>query len=396
MNLPHYHENQKKLHVGTREPRSYYIPASREDLAVCPREISDRLMMLTGDWAFGWYENDLKLPEGFQAADFDFTGFDVIPVPSCWQIYGYGRNNYTNVKYPFPYDPPYVPLDNECGLYIREFELEDDGFDKHLVFEGVDSCFYLYVNGELAGFSQVSHSPSEFDITKYVHAGVNRIAVLVYRWGAGSYLEDQDKLRMNGIFRDVYILFRPKSRIEDFFIHESFSKNFKEAELSVDLRVKGNAKVHTTLLWDGEPVAEADGASPVFRIKNPKMWNAEEPNLYTIVFETPREVIARQIGFRQIEVKDRTVYLNGQKIKFRGVNRHDSSPFNGYAVTIDEMYEDITMMKARNFNAIRTSHYPNSPLFLEMADTLGMYVIDESDVEIHGTVEIFGGDYVKT
>ena len=396
MNLPHYHENQKKLHVGTREPRSYYVPASRDDLAVCPREISDRLMMLTGDWAFGWYENDLKLPEGFQAADFDFTGFDVIPVPSCWQIYGYGQNNYTNVKYPFPYDPPFVPVDNECGLYIREFELEDDGFDKHLVFEGVDSCFYLYINGELAGYSQVSHSPSEFDITKYVHAGVNRIAVLVYRWCDGSYLEDQDKLRMNGIFRDVYILLRPKNRIEDFFIHESFNKNYTEAELSVDLKLKGNVKVHTTLLWDGEAVAEAEGNAPVIKVKNPRLWNAEEPNLYTIIFETPKEVIARNIGFRKIEVKDRTVYLNGQKIKFRGVNRHDSSPFNGYAVTIDEMYEDITMMKAHNFNAIRTSHYPNSPLFLEMADELGMYVIDESDVEIHGTVEIYGGDYVKT
>ncbi len=396
MKLPHYHEDLKKLHVGTREMRSYYIPASMAALSLGPRERSDRFTLLSGDWAFGWYENDRKLPAGFAAEDFDYSGLDEIPVPSCWQIYGYGNHNYTNVKFPIPFDPPYVPEDNECGLYIRDFELPDDGYDKHIVFEGVDSCFYLYINGAFVGYSQVSHSPSEFDITKFVRAGANRIAVLVYRWSDGTYLEDQDKLRMSGIFRDVYVLSRPKNRIEDFFIHESFNRGFTEAQIRVDIRTRGNARVRTTLFWGDTPAAQAEGNSPVLKIKNPKLWNAEEPNLYTIVFETADEVIAREIGLRRIEVKDRTVLLNGQKIKFRGVNRHDSSPFNGYAVTTDEMYTDITMMKAHNFNAIRTSHYPNSPLFLELADRLGMYVIDESDVEIHGTVEIYGGDYGKT
>ncbi|MBQ3880384.1 MAG: beta-galactosidase, partial [Oscillospiraceae bacterium] len=257
-------------------------------------------------------------------------------------------------------------------------------------------CFYLYINGAFVGYSQVSHSPSEFDITKFVRPGHNRIAVLVYRWCDGTYLEDQDKLRMSGIFRDVYVLLRPKARIEDFFIHQDFSRGFSSATVTAELKTRGNVRVRTTLLWEDTVIAQAEGENPVLKVENPKLWSAEEPNLYTIIFETPREVIARQIGLRKIEVKNRVVLLNGQKIKFRGVNRHDSSPFNGYAVTRDEMYTDITMMKAHNFNAIRTSHYPSSPLLLEMADRLGMYVIGESDVEIHGTVEIYGGDYGKT
>ena len=396
MNLPHYHENQKMLHVGTREKRSYYVPASTAELAGLPREISDRAVFLSGDWAFSYHENDRDLPEDFFAEDFDFTGFDVLPVPGCFQIYGYGRNNYTNVRYAIPFDPPYVPKDNACGIYIRDFDLDDDKFDKHLVFEGVDSCYYVWVNGKFVGYSQVSHGQSEFDITKFVHAGENRIAVLVYRWCDGTYLEDQDKLRMTGIFRDVYVLLRPKNRVEDFFIHQDFSANWKTATITVDYKVKGNVKVHT-YLTDGETViAESFDKEPVLTVKNPKLWNAEHPYLYTLVIETPNEVISRNVGLRKVEVVNRAIVLNGQKIKFKGVNRHDSSPFNGYAVTIDEMYEDITLMKANNFNAIRTSHYPNSPLFLEFADEIGMYVIDESDIEIHGCVEFYGGSYMNT
>ena len=396
MNLPHYHEDQKTLHVNTRAKRSYYVPASVKDLAVLPREVSDRAIFLSGDWAFGHYASDLELPEGFYEEFFDYGTLDILPVPSCWQIYGYGQNNYTNVRYPFPYDPPYVPEENECGVYIRDFDMDENLFDKHLVFEGVDSCYYVWVNGQFVGYSQVSHSPTEFDITKFVRTGSNRLCVLVYRWCDGSYLEDQDKLRMSGIFRDVYILLRPKKRVDDFFIHETFAKNYKSVDISVDLKLKGAAKVNTAL-YDGDvKIAECSGKEPVFTVKNPHLWNAEDPYLYTIVIETPDETIARKLGLREVKVENRVIKLNGRKIKFKGVNRHDSSPYNGYAVTVDEMYEDITMMKAFNFNAIRTSHYPNSPLFLEFADEIGMYVIDESDIEIHGTASLYKGGYAET
>ena len=394
MALPRYHENLETLRVNTRAKRSYYIPASAAGLTELPRECSDRALFLSGeDWTFRYFENDLDFDEDFLAPDFtaDEEGFESIPVPSVWQNFGHDRHNYTNVRYPFPYDPPFVPEDNPCGLYLTDFELEDDDFEKHLVFEGVDSCHYVFVNGEFAGYAQASHNMSEFDITKLVRAGVNRLAVLVYKWSDGSYLEDQDKLRMSGIFRDVYILFRPKSRVEDFFVHESFTTGFRSAEITVELKTKGNVRPVVSL-YDGEEIVDAaEGKNPVLKVKAPHLWSAEDPYLYRLVIETKGEVIEKLIGLRKIEVKDRAILINGQRIKFKGVNRHDSSPFNGYAVTIEEMVEDITMMKAHNFNAIRTSHYPNSPLFLEMCDQYGMYVIDESDVEIHGTVTMAGG-----
>lgn len=391
MKLLHYHENQKIVRMGTRKKRSYYVPASSFELAELSRDYSDRMISLNGDWAFSYHENDLTLPEKFYEEDFDESSFDTIPVPSVWQNFGYGSHNYINTRFPIPYDPPYVPFDNACAVYIRDFYLLSDEFDKHLVFEGVDSCHYVYVNGQFVGYAEGSHNTSEFDITKFVHEGKNRIAVLVYRYCDGTYLEDQDKLRMSGIFRDVYVLLRPKKRVEDFFIHEDFSKDFKTATLSVDLTVKGNVKPVLTLL-DGDDVIAKTDSNETMTIKNVHLWNAEDPYLYTLVIETKDEVIVKEVGFRKIEIKDRVVYLNGKKIKFKGVNRHDSSPFNGYAVTMEEMIEDITMMKAHNFNAIRTSHYPNSPLFLELCDRIGMYVIDETDLEIHGPVNVFGGN----
>ena len=394
MNVPHYHEDLKKLHVGTMPRRAYYIPASSPELSNYPRECSDRTVFLSGEWAFSYYENDRMLPEGFFGQDFDFDRFDVLPVPGCWQMFGYGRNNYTNIRYPIPFDPPFVPEDDPCGIYIREFELDDDRFDKHLVFEGVDSCFYVWVNGRFIGYSQVSHSPSEFDVTKAVKPGVNRLTVLVYQWSDGTYLEDQDKLRMSGIFRDVYLLLRPKNRIEDFFLHQEFCKDFSRAALRIDMKVKGAPKLESRLFdADGQEVARAEGKDPVLTVRSPKLWNAEEPYLYTLVLDGGDEVISKKVGFRKIEVDGDVVKLNGQPIKFKGVNRHDSSPENGYAVTFEEMVRDVTMIKAHNFNAIRTSHYPNSPLFLELCDEIGLYVIGETDLEIHGGVELYGGGY---
>lgn len=405
MNFTKYHENLSKLHVGTMDRHAYFIPASTMELASKDRKYSDRFFSLNGEWAFKYFDTDRELPEGFFEEDFDIDSMDVLPVPSCWQMYGYDSHNYTNVRYAIPFDPPYVPAKNPCGIYIRDFDVVNDGMDMQLVFEGVDSCLYLWINGAFVGYSQVSHASSEFDISKYVKEGSNRICVLVYKWCDGTYLEDQDKLRMSGIFRDVYVLERPKKRIEDFFIRESFQKDYKKAGLEIEFKIKKVKNIKVYLLDDeGECVASGEvnpaagdkDCTLALEVKSPKLWNAENPYLYTLYIETPDEVIARPLGLRDVCVKDRVIYVNGQKIKFKGVNRHDSSAFNGYAVTEDEMYQDITMIKAHNFNAIRTSHYPNSPLFIEMCDRVGLYVIGESDVEIHGVVMLYGGGYEKS
>lgn len=399
-----YHENLKKIHVNTRMKHSYFVPASSKNLASMPRELSDRAIFLSGEWRFLYCENDTYLPDNFNELSFDIGALDTISVPSVWQNYGYDSHNYINHRFPIPYDPPYVPFDNPCGLYVRDFELEDDKMQKHLVFEGVDSCMYVFVNGKFVGYSQCSHNISEFDVTEFVHSGNNRIAVLVYKYCDGTYLEDQDKLRMSGIFRDVYILLRPEKRVEDFFIKEEFNKDYKKATMSVEFITKKKAEPTVTLLDDTGDVVATDSCLNIsdahdkgydtcvkLNIDNPHMWNAEDPYLYTLVIETADEVIVRKIGFRKIEVKNRVIYLNGQNIKFKGTNRHDSSPINGYAVTYEEMLKDITMIKAHNMNAVRTSHYPNSPLFLELCDEYGLYVIDESDVEVHGPVDLYGG-----
>ncbi|MBP5224334.1 MAG: beta-galactosidase [Lachnospiraceae bacterium] len=410
MDLPRFYEDLNALHVNMRQKRAYYVPStgSREYM---PREYSDRFQLLNGDWGFLYFNSDRELPEGFCGADFDETRMDVLPVPSCWQIYGYGQNNYANIRFTIPYDPPYVPDDDPCGLYVRDFELQEpgDGADfssRHLVFEGVDSCLDVWVNGVYIGYSQGSHNMSEFDITKAVHAGTNRLTVLVRQWCDGTYLEDQDKLRMSGIFRDVYILYRAKERIEDFCVTERFSKDRRRADLNVALYANRPVQARVSLLFDGETVAECPpvliGPDSVpdergflrhdvsLSVSEPLLWNAEEPVLYTLVIETEDEIIAHRLGLRDITVENRVVKINGRPIKFRGVNRHDSSPFNGYAVTYDEIFTDLSMMKAHNVNAIRTSHYPASPLMLELADELGFYVIGESDIEIHGCDILYG------
>ena len=402
MRLPYYHEDLKKPRVNTLKKRSYYIPAGSYDTALLPREESDRIQMLSGTWAFYYAENDRLLPADFLSETTDLSLFRPISVPSVWQNYGCGIHQYLNTSYPFPYDPPYVPEENACGLYIRDFEIFDDGYDKHLVFEGVDSCFYVWINQTFAGFSEASHNMAEFDITSLVHPGQNRITVLVYRWCAGSYIEDQDKLRMSGIFRDVYILDRPKKRIDDFFVRESFSEKFKEANVTVELSVKGRVTPEVRLIsgeGTGEDAVMEEGADGLvkasFRIRDPHLWNAEDPYLYTLVMETEEEVIVKRIGLRKIEVRDAVVYLNGRRIKFKGVNHHDSSPVNGYAMTLQEILQDLSLMKLHNINAVRTSHYPPSPLLIELCDEMGLYVIDEADIECHNTQQLYGsrGDY---
>ena len=397
MKLPGYHQDLHTLHVNTLPNRAYYVPYSQGEAA--RRDIraeSDRFTSLNGRWRFRYFESVSDLPEDFLSED---QPMQTIPVPSVWQMHGYDRHQYTNVRYPIPYDPPYVPAINPCGLYMRRFQLDDMPGTRTLVFEGVDSCFYLWINGAFAGYSQISHSTSEFDITSLVHPGDNTVAVLVLKWCDGSYLEDQDKFRMSGIFRDVYLLRREPRHIWDYFVRTILSPDLRSVDLHVDLQMRGEAPEQHSVhyrLYDpqGDPVASGRTYERWFDIHldGIELWNAENPALYTLELRYTNEHIVEFVGMREIHVSDRVVYINGQKVKFRGVNRHDSDPVLGPAVDEDHMLRDLVLMKQHNINAIRTSHYPNSPLFPRMCDHYGFYLIGEADLECHGVV-FRDGDY---
>lgn len=389
MILKNYFEDPSVLHVGTCPNRSYYVPcANREEAdAPCNRSASTRFQSLNGEWDFMYYSSvrDLKTAPWLEDDD---VIYDRIEVPSCWQMKGYDQIQYTNVRYPFPFDPPYVPIDNPCGVYKTKFEVNAGEMRTFINFEGVDSCFYLYVNGHFVGYSQVSHCTHEFELTDFVRAGKNDLVVIVLKWCDGSYLEDQDKFRFSGIFREVYLLYRPKKHIRDIFIKNTCDFDAKTAKINAELDFDGNPSVQYTLV-DAEGTSIASGAGiPVIEVKDAHFWNAEHPYLYTLYLDTEQEVIAIKIGLREIEVCHGVVYINKVAIKFRGTNRHDSSPVGGATVTVEEMLKDLYLMKEHNFNAIRTSHYPNSPVFYDLCDRLGFYLIDEADVESHGCTKL--------
>lgn len=386
------HENPAVLHQGTLENRAYYMPCAGAKEAMARPEISSRCHLLNGDWKFRYYADFHDLPEEFPDALPE--DWDTIPVPSCWQTQGYDRHQYTNIRFPFPYDPPYVPWDNPCGLYSLTFKDKPDDMRRYLNFEGVDSCFYLFLNGSFVGYSQVSHSTSEFDVTDYLRDGDNHLLVLVFKWCDGSYLEDQDKLRMSGIFRDVYLLSRPAAQIRDYFVTTDLTEDRSQAEVRVRLQKTASAlPVKLTLYTpDGTLIStvetESDNAS--FSLKNPILWNAESPRQYTLLMETAGEAIAQRVGIRRVENRDGVLLINGTPVKFRGVNRHDSDPVTGYVISRRQALQDLRLMKEHNINAIRTSHYPNAPWFPELCAEYGFYVIAEADLESHGTVELYG------
>ena len=382
----HYHEDAHKLHVNALPERAYFIPfSSRRNAIEGDRTQSDRFYSLNGVWSFAYFDSFAELPAEFSAEE---LARDEIVVPSVWQTQGYDRHQYTNVRYPFPYDPPYVPVDNPCGLYVRTFDYQPRYAGRRtLCFEGVDSCFYVWINGEFVGYSQISHSMSEFDVTPYVREGSNTIAVLVLKWCDGSYFEDQDKFRQSGIFRDVYLLERSGVGIRDYFVHTELSNGYTDARVRVDLTLDGDALVEYRFydaLGYELTAGRAEHRCIEFSLHDVTTWNAENPYLYTLVMYCEGEVIAERVGLREIKVENGVVKLNGQNIKFRGVNRHDSDPVLGAAVGREQMLRDLTLMKQHNVNAIRTSHYPNAPEFLRMCDEYGFYIVDESDVECHG------------
>ncbi len=355
--MKRYYEDPHKTSLNRLPQRCYYIPGGQAEYT-----------LLNGVWDFAFFENGDAAAEPKQ--------WDKIQVPSCWQLCGYEHPNYTNINYPYPCDPPYVPDINPAGIYQRSITIKDPDKQTYLVLEGVSSCAEIYVNGDFVGFTQGSHLQAEFDISAFVHAGENSLRIKVYKWCCGSYLEDQDFFRFNGIFRDVYLLSRPKGHLTDIALSVNGS----------DILIKTDKKAEVSL-YDGETLLaqktiQKNGS---FTVQNPKKWNAEQPNLYTLVFSCAGEEIVQKVGFREITVsKKAELLLNGSPIKLRGVNHHDSTPHGGWCMTNEKLYQDLLLMKELNINAVRTSHYPPSPVFLNYCDELGFYVILETDIETHG------------
>ena len=394
MLVPRFYEDLNVMHDKTMPARTYYIPASvRMNDLVEHRERSDRFQLLNGEWKFQYYNSIYDVTESFYEKGYDVSGFDQVTVPGVWQMDGYDTHQYTNIRYPFPFDPPYVPQDIPCGAYVHNFEYhrEKKASKAFLNFEGVDSCFYVWVNGAYAGYSQVPHATSEFDVTDLLNEGENTLAVLVLKWCDGSYLEDQDKFRMSGIFRDVYLLKRPEKTIRDYYITTDVEKDSVVVKLDMHFSEPVETKVTIEDKY-GAVVARGEAAENgvlELTVLNPVLWNAENPYLYQVILTMPDEVIVDRIGFRTIEIKDKVIYFNGEKIKFRGVNRHDSDPETGFVIDARQIKKDLMLMKQHNFNAIRSSHYPNAPYFYQMCDEYGFMVIDEADIEAHGPFMLY-------
>ncbi len=386
--LPKYYENADIQSVGTSELRAYYVPYESEKAAKADvREESQKFTLLSGDWDFRYFESLRVMDENLRDPNLKIKG-DKIKVPSVWQVYGYDQNQYTNVNYPIEFDPPYIPYDNPCGLYVKKVKIGSSSKRRFICFEGVDSCFYLYVNGEEVGYSQITHSLSEFEITKYLKEGENTISVLVLKWCDGTYFEDQDKFRFSGIIGDVYLLERDNAFLRDYKITTKLGE--LSAEVTMKFITSGETGDISVAVYnpDGskQGVYLADENEVRFTISDALLWNAETPNLYKAIIKCGSEYFSEEIGLREVKIENGVFYINGQNVKIHGVNRHDSYPETASVAPMDRIKLDLKLMKQHNINSIRTSHYPNCPEFYKLCDRYGFYVIDEADLETHGTV----------
>ena len=374
-----YHQDPQIFRVNEMPSRAYFIPFSSENPACLSREESPFFHSLNGEWKF-LYKPSLYDMEDFYEAGYDDSHFDPVTVPECWQCHGVDYAQYIPSSYPFPVDPPRVPEQNPAAAYVREFEHNAvPGKRYELHFEGKDSCIYVWLNGDFVGYSEVPHSESLFDVTGLLQDGKNRLCVLVLKWCSGSYFDDQDKIRLSGLFRDVYLLERSEKGISDFTLR---TKTDGSAALSVTAKSPVEAKILA-----GDRVLSQTllcGDSAVLSVSSPRLWSAEDPYLYTLVLSCEGEVIAHKFGFREVKMTDGIFTVNDAPVKLYGVNRHDSHPDNGYVVTVEEMRRDILLMKRHNVNAVRTSHYPNDPRFYQLCDEYGLYVMCEADLECHG------------
>lgn len=420
-NMPEY-ENPLINEINRMPMRATSVSfESPEKALTVDEKESNRYMSLNGEWSFYFSPVDRGFPENFPETKFDDSGWEKIPVPSNWELHGYGTAIYTNIPYPFePVDPPLIPdNDNPTGLYRTSFKVPNSwrNMEVTLQFGGVSSAYYVYLNGEFIGYSEDSHLPAEFNITPYLSKGTNTLAVKVHKYSDGVYLEDQDHWRLGGLHRDVAIMAHPKVQLYDFFIRTELDEYYRDAELKIrpDFRIAQgasfeghNLKVH---LFDpkGNPVIGTPIDFPVSEeinekypptgnvafdlinipVSNPLKWTAETPNLYTVVFELTDdkgealEYRSVKTGFREVELIDGELHVNGTPVLLYGVNRHDHNQYNGKVVSRENMIRDVELMKQFNINAVRTSHYPNNPYFYQLCDEYGLYVIDEANIETH-------------
>ncbi|NQX58616.1 glycoside hydrolase family 2 TIM barrel-domain containing protein [Paenibacillus qinlingensis] len=405
-------ENHKLLQRNRLPARAAFIPFADDESALFnERELSPYYVPLNGNWKFNYAPTPAHAPLSFHLEAFDASDWDDLSVPSCWQMHGYGKPHYTNVVYPFPVVPPLVPTDNPTGSYRREFTVPAGWSGQRITlhFEGVDSAFFVWVNGKEIGFSKGSRMPSQFDITDFVHEGTNVLAVRVMQWSDGSYIEDQDMWWLSGIFRDVYMTAAPQTHLYDFSVRTLLDSEYRDASLEVRLSLRSSngekkaVRVELQLLdASGRQVegglAEGFVTGGVLKqeqeslftlpIVKPRKWSAEDPYLYKLLIrvidETAQQVTSTRVGFRSIELSGGLLLVNGTPIKFKGVNRHDHHPDLGRTIPIESMLRDVLLMKQHNINAVRTSHYPNDPRFYDLCDEYGLYVIDEADLECHG------------
>ncbi|MDL4843223.1 glycoside hydrolase family 2 TIM barrel-domain containing protein [Aquibacillus rhizosphaerae] len=412
--MKHDWENVNVLQRNRKPNRAHFVPFKDKQSALTfKRDNAAFFKLLNGNWKFHYATSPSLSPEKFYTTGYDISNWDDLYVPSSWQMHGYGNPVYTNVVYPFPVDPPFVPSENPTGSYVREFFISKVWMEKHITlkFEGVDSAFYVWVNGQKVGYSQGSRMPSEFDITPYILEGKNSVAVQVYQWSDATYMEDQDMWWLSGIFRDVYLLAEPKVHVQDYFVKTILDKNNENAVLQIETVVENSSSKAVDGYKLDYELLDANGRATVtkqdslsmsiaanskqtivqtFDVIQPNKWSAENPYLYSLVLSLKdaagdvAEVIPTRVGFRSVELKDGLFWVNGVAIKLKGVNRHDHHPDLGRAVPLEWMMEDVKLMKQHNINAVRTAHYPNDPRFYDLCDRYGLYVIDEADLETHG------------
>lgn len=402
------------LQVRAEKPHCDMIPfATPEGAWEGRRGSSSMYKTLNGVWKFFYAPSIRKVPQGYFGTDYWLDeSWHPITVPSMWQMEGYGQNNYTNINYPIPHDPPYVPDDSAVGLYRRTFTVPSRWQGKRvlLCLDGVDSAYTVYVNGQEAGFSKTPHMGAEFDITDMVLTGKNLVALEVYQRSDGTYLEDQDMWRMSGILRDVYLLALPKIHVRDAFVTTAFADGYQTGLLHASFKAR-NASVEDcvvdyeleALLYDSARNLVTRQTAPLaidasdeitatldFRVENVSAWTAETPYLYTLMLlvngpgDELCEVQRIDVGFREIRVEQQRLLINGKPVKLRGVNRHEMHPTLGHAVSVESMVRDIMLMKRENVNCVRTSHYPNDSRWYALCDRFGLYVVDEADIETHG------------